>query len=108
MLEGRPHTIDAIKNGEINLVMNTSGGLDRAESYSLRRTTLLQRVPYFTTVSGALAAALAIETARKADGKPAVKALQDYHQELERAQDPTAQPGPRATKGAHPTRVGYR
>ncbi len=95
--EGRPHTIDALKNGEIQLVINTSGGADRPESFSLRRTTLLQRVPYFTTVSGALAAAHAIATARENMGKPTARALQDYH----------AQPATEATD-ATPARVGYR
>jgi carbamoyl-phosphate synthase large subunit len=77
--EGRPHTVDALKNGEIQLVINTTGGSDRRESFSLRRTTLLQRVPYFTTVSGALAAAHAIATARALGNGHQACALQDYH-----------------------------
>ena len=77
--QGRPHTVDAIKNGDIQLVINTSGISDRQESFSLRRTTLLQRVPYFTTVSGALAAAHAIVSAKASSSKPTARALQDYH-----------------------------
>ena len=77
--EGRPHTIDALKNGELQLVVNTTGGSDRKESFSLRRTTLLQRVPYFTTVSGALAAAHAIATAAASDGGQRARSLQEYH-----------------------------
>lgn len=76
--EGRPHTVDAIKNGEIQLVINTTGGTDRPESFDLRRTTLLERVPYFTTVSGALAAAHAIAAAARGGEDLAPHALQDY------------------------------
>ena len=97
--EGRPNTIDAIKNGEIQLVINTTGGSDRPESFSLRRTTLVERVPYFTTVSGALAAAQAIATARTAaDRKVRARALQDYYRA---ASDHPASDEPRP-------RVGYR
>ena len=95
--EGRPHTVDAIKNGEIQLVVNTSGAINRVESFDLRRTTLLARVPYFTTVSGALAAAHAIATARKAADRPTATALQDYHRRV------VAEPN-----GERPDRVGYR
>ena len=95
--EGRPHTVDAIKNGEIQLVVNTSGAINRVESFDLRRTTLLTRVPYFTTVSGALAAAHAIATARKAADRPIATALQDYHRRV--VADAT---------GERPDRVGYR
>ena len=97
VLEGRPHTVDALKNGEIQLVVNTSGIYDRHESFSLRRTALLQRVPYFTTVSGALAAAHAVSMAKEAMGKPTARSLQDYH----------AQPAEPAADASVP-RVGYR
>jgi carbamoyl-phosphate synthase large subunit len=89
--QGRPHTVDAIKNGDIKLVVNTSGISDRQESFSLRRTTLLQRVPYFTTVSGALAAAHAISTAKASSAKATARALQDYHGD---ASTPAATPNP--------------
>ncbi len=59
--EGRPHIVDALLNGEIAMVVNTSDTAEnRAASFTTRRTALLLRVPYFTTVSGALAAAEAI------------------------------------------------
>ena len=77
--QGRPHTVDALKNGDIQLVINTSGMSDRRESFSLRRTTLLQRIPYFTTVSGALAAAHAIASAQETGFKPKARSLQSYH-----------------------------
>jgi carbamoyl-phosphate synthase large subunit len=95
--EGRPHTVDAIKNGEVQLVINTSGAINRVESFDLRRTTLLQRVPYFTTVSGALAAAHAIATARATGGRPKATALQDYHRQQTAEQ-----------RSAPEHRVGYR
>jgi carbamoyl-phosphate synthase large subunit len=77
--EGRPHSVDAILNGEFGLVVNTAGNAtDRADSFSLRRTTLLQKVPYFTTVSGALAAAHAIATMRDG-GHLTTLPLQELH-----------------------------
>jgi len=96
--QGRPHTVDALKNGDVQMVINTSGLSDRRESFSLRRTSLLQRIPYFTTVSGALAAAHAVAHARAKDGKPTARALQDYH---------GADGGP-SPSDAPPSRVGYR
>ncbi len=59
--EGRPHIVDAMLNGEIAMVVNTSDTAEnRAASFTTRRTALLLRLPYFTTVSGALAAGEAI------------------------------------------------
>ena len=61
VLEGRPHIVDAIKSGEVQLVINTTEGVAALrDSYSLRRETLNRRVPYFTTLAGAHAAARAI------------------------------------------------
>ncbi len=58
VLEGRPHIVDAITNGEIQLVFNTTDGPQAlADSRSLRRAALLHKVPYYTTLSGAVAAA---------------------------------------------------
>ena len=53
--EGRPHIVDAIKNGEIALVINTVSGEPEviADSHSIRRTALQQRVPIYTTLAGA-------------------------------------------------------
>ena len=55
--EGRPHIVDAIKNGEVQLVVNTTEGeKSLADSKSIRRTTLEMKVPYYTTLAGAEAA----------------------------------------------------
>ena len=55
--EGRPHVVDAMKNGEVQLVFNTTeGARAHRDSFSLRRTALSQDIPYYTTVSGARAA----------------------------------------------------
>ena len=54
VLEGRPHIVDAIKNGEIALVVNTvtSDAQSVSDSHSIRRSALTQRVPQYTTVAG--------------------------------------------------------
>src|SRR5712671_497184 len=76
-LEGRPHIVDAIKNGEIQLVFNTTEGAQAlADSRSLRRAALLHKVPYYTTLSGAIAAALGIKA--YLGGEFEVRALQSY------------------------------
>ena len=63
VLQGRPHVVDAMKNGEIALVINTTEGSQAVkDSYTLRRTALTERIPYYTTVAGAKAAVQAIET----------------------------------------------
>ncbi len=62
VLEGRPHIEDAIRNRQVQLVINTTDGNKAiSDSKSLRRATLMQKVPYYTTMSGALAAAEAIQ-----------------------------------------------
>ncbi|MEO4041246.1 carbamoyl-phosphate synthase large subunit [Hoeflea sp. CAU 1731] len=77
VLEGRPHVEDAIRNREIQLVVNTtSGAKAMSDSKSLRRAALMQKVPYFTTMAGAQAAAEAI-AALKA-GNLEVRPLQSY------------------------------
>ena len=76
--EGRPHVVDHIKNGEVQLVINTTfGETEVAQSYSIRRTALIHGVPYFTTISAATAVAGAIEVLIK--GGLEVKAIQDYY-----------------------------
>ncbi len=77
VLEGRPHVVDAIKNGEIQLVFNTTEGKQAlADSRSMRRAALLHKVPYYTTLAGAVAAAQGIKAYLGGDLE--VKALQDY------------------------------
>ena len=61
VLEGRPHVVDAMKNREVDLVFNTIEGAQAAnDSRSLRRTALEHRIPYCTTIAGAVAVAEAI------------------------------------------------
>jgi len=56
VLEGRPHIVDAIKNGEICYIVNTTEGRRAiADSFSIRREALQQHVTYSTTVAGARA-----------------------------------------------------
>ncbi len=75
--EGRPHIVDAITNGAIQLVFNTTEGAQAlSDSRSLRRAALLHKVPYYTTLAGAVAASQGIQ-AYKA-GELEVRALQDY------------------------------
>jgi len=77
VLEGRPHIVDAMKNGEIQLVFNTTEGAKAlADSKDIRRTALLSHVPYYTTISGALAATKAIRALKA--GALNVAPLQDY------------------------------
>jgi carbamoyl-phosphate synthase large subunit len=77
VLEGRPHIVDAIKNGEVALVFNTTEGAQAlADSMSLRRSALMMKVPYYTTVAGARAAVEGIEAIRS--GKLEVAPLQTY------------------------------
>jgi carbamoyl-phosphate synthase large subunit len=67
VLEGRPHVVDAMKNGEISIVFNTTEGATAlADSKDIRRTALLNHIPYYTTIAGAIAVTKAIR-ALKAD-----------------------------------------
>nr|WP_293258161.1 hypothetical protein [Nannocystis sp.] len=78
--EGRPHIVDALVNGDIAMVINTTVGAQAiADSFSIRRTSLMQRVPHFTTISAALAAAHAIAAARAGEKTLVARTLQDYH-----------------------------
>jgi carbamoyl-phosphate synthase large subunit len=75
--EGRPHVVDAIRNGGIQLVFNTTlGSQALSDSRSLRRAALLHKVPYYTTLAGAIAAARGVKAYK--DGDLKVRALQDY------------------------------
>jgi carbamoyl-phosphate synthase large subunit len=77
VLEGRPHIVDAIKNGDVQLVFNTTDGAQAlADSRSLRTAALLHKVPYYTTLSGAVAAARGIKAFLEGDLE--VRALQSY------------------------------
>jgi len=76
--EGRPHCVDAIKNGEITMVFNTTlGARSVMDSFSIRRTALTYNVAYYTTVAGMIAAVEAIAAMRKESLD--VKPLQEYY-----------------------------
>ncbi len=75
--EGRPHIVDAMKNGGIQLVFNTTDGAQSfRDSFSIRRTALFQKIPYCTTVSGARATIQAIRRLKTSDLE--VRPLQSY------------------------------
>ena len=77
VLEGRPHCVDAIEGGEIQLVINTaSGSQSVTDSFDIRRSALLNGVPHYTTIAGARAAVGAM-AALKA-GTLEVAPLQSY------------------------------
>ncbi len=77
VLEGRPHIEDAIRNRRVHLVFNTTDGHKaRSDSKSIRLAALMQKIPYFTTIAGATAAAEAILALRA--GNLEVRPLQDY------------------------------
>ena len=77
---GRPHVVDAIKNSEIQLIINTSiGGETRRDGYTIRRNALRYKIPYATTTAGGMAIFKAIETLRQK--KMAVKTIQEYNSE---------------------------
>ena len=75
--EGRPHILDLLQDGKINLVINTTEGMKSfSESSSIRKTALIKKIPYSTTVPGAKALALAIKTLKKHDIQ--VTPMQEY------------------------------
>ncbi|MCQ8241007.1 carbamoyl-phosphate synthase large subunit [Rhizosaccharibacter radicis] len=77
VLEGRPHCVDAIRSGEVQMVINTASGAQSvADSFDIRRSALTHGVPHFTTTAGARAAVHAI-AALKA-GPLEVAPLQSY------------------------------
>ena len=75
--EGRPHILDAIKNSQIQLIINTPSGEEaQSDGRSIRRAALTYKIPIVTTIAGAKATAAAIESMQT---KPlTVRALQDY------------------------------
>ena len=81
MHEGRPNIVDALMNGEIQLVINTpSGKLSQHDDSYIRKTSIKYKVPYMTTLAAAVAAAKGIANYRQ--GKKLVKALQSYHADI--------------------------
>jgi carbamoyl-phosphate synthase large subunit len=81
VIEGRPHVVDLIKNGEIVYIVNTTEGRQAiADSFSIRREALQQRVTYSTTIAGAKALLHSLDYR---DSGP-VWSLQELHEELAR------------------------
>jgi len=81
MHEGRPNIVDAIKNGEIQLVINTpSGKLSKYDDSYIRKAAIKYKVPYITTIAAAVAAARGIEAFAR--GHNSVKSLQAYHADI--------------------------
>jgi carbamoyl-phosphate synthase large subunit len=77
VLEGRPHCVDAIKSGEVQLVINTASGAQAVtDSFDIRRSALTHGIPHYTTIAGARAAAHAIAAMRA--GALEVAPLQAY------------------------------
>jgi carbamoyl-phosphate synthase large subunit len=75
--EGRPHVEDAIRNRQVQLVINTTEGAKAvSDSKPIRRAALMQKVPYFTTVKGAVAVADALVALK--NGELEVHTLQSY------------------------------
>ncbi|MCE3232667.1 MAG: carB [Rickettsiaceae bacterium] len=78
VLEGRPHIVDIMKDGGVSLVINTTEGASAiADSFSIRRTALLNKIPYSTTIAGSKALVKAIERLKEDEGL-AVFPLQSY------------------------------
>lgn len=85
--EGRPNIADAIKNKEINLVVNTPAGKQSEfdDSY-IRKTAIKHKIPYITTLAGAMAAAKGIEAFRQ--GRHTPKSLQEHHASIKPLKEP--------------------
>ncbi|MGB5440116.1 MAG: carbamoyl-phosphate synthase large subunit [Gammaproteobacteria bacterium] len=78
VLEGQPHIVDMIKNGQIDLIVNTTEGKQAiADSYTIRRTALQHKISYSTTLAGARATCMALEYLNSSN----VISLQSLHQE---------------------------
>jgi len=77
VLEGSPHIVDAMRAGKIAMVINTPDATGTADSFSIRRTALEMRLPYFTTMAGAQAAVEGIAALKSEPFE--VRALQDYN-----------------------------
>ena len=81
MHEGRPNIVDAIKNGEIHLLINTPvGRLSKYDDSYIRKAAIKYKIPYITTIAAAVAAVKGIAAFRQGHGR--VKSLQSYHAEI--------------------------
>jgi carbamoyl-phosphate synthase large subunit len=76
--QGRPHIVDALTDGAVQLVFNTTEGWQSLkDSFSIRATAVKMKVPYFTTAAASLAAARSIKALR--GHQLAVRSLQSYY-----------------------------
>ncbi|MFA7463935.1 MAG: carbamoyl-phosphate synthase large subunit [Syntrophales bacterium] len=81
MHEGRPNIVDGIKNGEINLVINTPNGrLGKYDDSYIRKAAIKYKIPYITTAAAAVAAVKGIAAYRVGHGR--AKSLQEYHRDI--------------------------
>ncbi len=98
--EGRPNAIDLIVSGEVHLLINTPlGKFTQADDYAIRRTALVHRVPYTTTMSAASAACDAIIALKSRTGS--VRSLQEWHEKTtaeNRVAAPASAPPPRGPR----------
>ncbi len=79
VLEGRPHIVDMIKNGDVDYIVNTvEGKMAQEDSYIIRKATLQQKVYYSTTLAGVMATCEAVAS----EGRCHVSSIQDLHQRL--------------------------
>jgi len=79
--EGRPNVVDAIKNGEINLVVNVPHSQKgKHDDAYIRQAAIKYKIPYITTVAAAVAAARGIRAHRRSAGM--VRSLQSYHADI--------------------------
>ena len=81
MLEGRPNIVDAVKNGEIQLIINTPAGkMSKTDDSYIRKAAIKYKIPYITTLAAAIAAAKGIAAYHK--GKGSARSLQSYHSDI--------------------------
>jgi carbamoyl-phosphate synthase large subunit len=81
LAEGRPNVLDLVKNGEVQLIINTaSGRTPQADGIKIRTAAVQHKIPIMTTLAGANAAVLGIRSLR--DKGLSVRPLQEYHREL--------------------------
>jgi carbamoyl-phosphate synthase large subunit len=79
VMEGRPHIVDSIKNGEISFIINTTEGRQAiADSFTIRRSALQRKVCYTTTIAGAQATVWALQE-RQLQNIDDVNCLQELH-----------------------------
>lgn len=79
--EGRPNIVDAIKNKEIQLVINTPAGrMSQHDDSYIRKTAIKFKIPYITTTAAAIAAARGIAAFK--NGAPKIRSLQEYHADI--------------------------